>query len=343
MNGYYTNWNAGITKNGKDKTFSFKFDRKSTVARANVEKMIDDALSSGRFNEIDELYVKIINGTCRHVGHSGPKGFPSKKDRCAVKKTIIDEVATGKQVQAWKQQGSAPRSKPNPVKKTVYYCKRRKPQPLTDVPAIYNDPHKKEITQFTTACNDGFLNGHCPFAILLNLNNADDKAIIPEWLVKRPKVRWLSKAEGTVTWELNVMSSGEMPEEYTSKYVTKGVPKRGAKGDVVLVGMENLQPENAVTMGSFTKMYNHVSRKGPLPIFNVVHNNFGIPLTFKNFNVKSCSVLGISKLQSASKNQDNKENENDEYVNPSLIENFDRRWDDVVITGKELNRRTLGN
>ena len=47
-------------------------------------------------------------------------------------------------------------------------------------------------------------------------------------------------------------------------------------------------------------------------------------------------VLGISKLQSASKNQDEKENENDEYVSPSLIEKFDRRWDDVVITGKDV-------
>ena len=137
------------------------------------------------------------------------------------------------------------------------------------------------------------------------------------------------------------MSNGELPEEYATKYVTKGVPKRGAKGDIVLVGMEHLQPENAVTMGVFTKMYNHVSRKGPLPIFNVVHNNFGIPLAFKNFNTKSCSVLGISTLQSASKDKDDQDNENDEYVNPSLIEKFDRRWDDEVITGKEVKEDDL--
>ena len=74
--------------------------------------------------------------------------------------------------------------------------------------------------------------------------------------------------------------------------------------------MQNLQPENAVTMGSFTRitrMYNHVSRQGPLPIFNVVHNNFRIPLTFKIFIVKFCFLLGISKLQSANKDQDDKE------------------------------------
>ena len=93
---------CNVYKKWERKAFDFKFDRKSTVARANVEKMIDDALSRGQFTEVDELYVKIINGTCRHVGHSGPNGFPSKKDRCAVKKTIIDEVATGKQLQEWK-------------------------------------------------------------------------------------------------------------------------------------------------------------------------------------------------------------------------------------------------
>ena len=38
MKHFYTNWNAGLTKNGEERTFSFTFDRKSTVARANMEK-----------------------------------------------------------------------------------------------------------------------------------------------------------------------------------------------------------------------------------------------------------------------------------------------------------------
>ena len=167
-----------LKKNGKEeKTFDFKFDREVTAARSNVEKMIDDALKTGEFSKIDELYVGIINATCRHVGHSGPNRFPSKTDRCAVKNVIVDDKATRKTLQEWEQGGKVGR-KPKAVKRTVYCCKRRKPQPLTDVPMIYTDPHKKEIKQFTTACNDGYLNGGCPFAILLNLNNVDDKTII---------------------------------------------------------------------------------------------------------------------------------------------------------------------
>ena len=67
---YYTNWNAGFTRKGK-KTYEFKFDRKSTIAKLNVEKMIDDALMSGNFAELGDIYVKLLT-TCRHIGHSGP-------------------------------------------------------------------------------------------------------------------------------------------------------------------------------------------------------------------------------------------------------------------------------
>lgn len=87
MEQMYTNWNSGLTKDGKSKTFEYTFDRKVTVAYADVEKIIDESLCNGKFEEIDELYVKVLNGTCRHVGHSGPSGYPSKTDRCAVPKS----------------------------------------------------------------------------------------------------------------------------------------------------------------------------------------------------------------------------------------------------------------
>ena len=61
--------------------------------------MIDVALSTGNFQAIDELYIKILNATCRHVGHSGPGGFPSKNDRCAIKQKYVDKHATKKR---WK-------------------------------------------------------------------------------------------------------------------------------------------------------------------------------------------------------------------------------------------------
>ena len=107
MEQLYTNWNAGLTKDGKTKTFDYKFDRKQTVAYSDVERMIDDSLRTGKFEEIDDLYVKILNGTCRHVGHSGPNGYPSKKDRCAVSKRVVDKKKTKEKLQQWTDQNGS--------------------------------------------------------------------------------------------------------------------------------------------------------------------------------------------------------------------------------------------
>ena len=171
------------------------------------------------------------------------------------------------------------------------------PQPSTDVPMIYNDPHKTEIVQFTTERNDEYITGSCPFSILLNLNNVDDKIVLPEWLLKPPKISWEGIDSPII--EINIMSNGELPEDYLTKYIVKGRPKRGAKGEIVVAAYENLQPENAITTGVLAKMYNQVCSKGPIPIFNVVHNNLNLPLVVKNFNTKACSVLGISLVASS--------------------------------------------
>ena len=55
---------------------------------------MDDALSTGDFWEMDELYVKIINAMCRHINRSKKDGFPAKKDKCANVKTIVDKKGT---------------------------------------------------------------------------------------------------------------------------------------------------------------------------------------------------------------------------------------------------------
>ena len=90
MEHMYINWNAGLTKDGKHKTYDYIFDRKVTVAYAEVEKVIDDNLCKGSVDEIDDLYVNVLNGSCRHITHSGVNGHPSKKDRCAVAEKVID-------------------------------------------------------------------------------------------------------------------------------------------------------------------------------------------------------------------------------------------------------------
>ena len=111
MKNYYTNWNSGYTKNGKQKTFDFKFDAKTTVARSDVEYMIDQFLCTGISESLDELYVGIQNATMRHINHSGPKYpnnqgcYPSSKDRCAVKTTIIDKTKTQEKKKEWEDGG----------------------------------------------------------------------------------------------------------------------------------------------------------------------------------------------------------------------------------------------
>ena len=204
MKNYYTNWNSGLTKSG-EKTFDFELDRKSTVSRANVEKLIDDFLTSGNSTSLDELYVKILV-TCRHVGHTGREGFPTAKDRCGVKIKIVDKDATIEKLTEWESGGRKGR-KPSKVNKNVYACKRRMPQPLFERPTIYQDPFKKEITQFCTERNDKWINGGCKFAALLNLNNIDDKGIVEEWLMRLPKIEKVSEF-GHIKIILNKMKGG---------------------------------------------------------------------------------------------------------------------------------------
>ena len=124
-----------------EKTFEFNFDRKSTVAKANIPKLIDDFLSSGISSSLDELYIKILV-TFRHVGHTGREGFPSAKDRCGVKIKLADKEATITKLTEWESGGKEGRI-PKKVNKNVFTCKRRMPQPLFDQPTIYQDPFKK--------------------------------------------------------------------------------------------------------------------------------------------------------------------------------------------------------
>ena len=55
----YTNWNAGLTKDGKSKTFYYLFYRKVTVSYADVEKMIDNSLCRANL-------TKLINCMARY-------------------------------------------------------------------------------------------------------------------------------------------------------------------------------------------------------------------------------------------------------------------------------------
>ena len=220
MEQMYTNWNAGLTKDGSRKTYEFLCDRRSTVAYTNIEQLIDEALTAGYFDYVDNLYIKVIDMTCRHLGHSGPNGHPSKKDRCAVPKKVIDKKKTKEAVAKFNQQKASKVKKPKPVYKTLYECKRRKPQPVRAQSGIYRDPYNRKLKQFSTASNDGLLNGGDPFTVLFNLHNVDDKAIAPAWLTKPPSIKWSINTEGNVLsgdLVLHLDIQGEQAGEYAVK------------------------------------------------------------------------------------------------------------------------------
>ena len=143
MANMYTNWNSGLRKDGKTPTYTYAFDRRTTVAYANVEKLIDDSLTSASFTDLNDLYVKVINGTCRHTSHSGPNGYPSKNDRCASLRRVVDKKKTKERDELLSRDPSKKKPK-TPIYKNVYRCKRRKPQKTRERSEIYHDPHKRK-------------------------------------------------------------------------------------------------------------------------------------------------------------------------------------------------------
>ena len=70
----------------------------------------------------------------------------------------------------------------------------------------------------------------------------------------------------------------------------------------------------------------------------MVHNNLNLPLVVKNFETKACSVLGISTIANSNGESIEEDIDNKEYINPSLIEKFDRRWDEEVKFGRLVRR-----
>ena len=203
------------------------------------------------------------------------------------------------------------------------------PQPLFDKPKIYQDPFKKEINQFCIERNDEWSNGGCKFATLLNLNSVDDKIIVQKWMIRSPKIKWLSN-EMKVQVTFSKMKGVQLPEIYSTKYLTKGIPTRGAKGDIVLACVQWLEPENEVNMRTLSKTNNFVNRKGQISIFSFVHNNMKLLLVMTNFSITDFSVLGLFQIR----NKDLLNHENtdvgSDYITPGLIDKFNRRLEPVV-------------
>ncbi|KAF0293570.1 hypothetical protein FJT64_008674 [Amphibalanus amphitrite] len=309
----YTNWNAGLTKDG-ERTFDFAYDRKTTVCRASMAVQLDDALSTGDFAAIDELYVRVINGTLRHTGHSGRGDAPSAKDGCAVRRPVVDKAAT--------EAARSADGRAKQVKKEVIVCKRRMPRHLRTEPAVVIDAHDPRIYQFETASNDKWLGSHDPFTILHVLNNVDDKAVVPAWLTRTPRVEWKSSPTDSGGYTFNVLlaqSRGDGSVEYALKYTMKPVAPIRTTGDMLLSAMERREASDNVDIGVVQKMYNQAAASMCQSIFQAVHKNWQLPLLQKNLDVRRFSMSGCRVVKPANAAA------NPVYVYADSVERFNAR------------------
>ena len=315
---FYTNWNAGFTKDG-ERTYDFAYDRKTTVCRAQMATMLDEAMTSGNFATVDDLYVRVINGTLRHTGHSGRGDAPSAKDGCAVRRRVVDKVATEEARAAGRARAT--------VKKDVIVCKRRMPRRLRTDAAVVPDAHDPRIMQCETSCNDPLMGGHDPFTVLHFLNNIDDKAIVPGWLARPPRVEWKHVSTDGGGYQFDVVlaeASGDGSVEYALKYGFKPVAPVKTPGNVLLTALERREGGDNVDHGVVKRMYTQVAASTCQSIFQIVHKNWQLPLLLKNVAARDFSLSGTRMLKPVTADAD------PVYVFAGTIERFDARLADNV-------------
>ena len=337
---FYTNWNAGFTKDGQ-RTFDFAYDRKTTVCRAAMTRMIDEALTTGNHAELDELYVRVINGTLRHTGHSGRGDAPSSKDGCATSRRVVDKSARKNARSAGRARPGAAEPLPSGVdaaEKFVTVCKRRMPRRLRTRGAVVPDAHDPRITQCETACNDMWIGGHDPFAILHILNNIDDKAVVPAWLARPPTILWHDAAPGDANTRFDMVlaqGSGDSSVEYALKYGFKPVaPVKTASG-VLLAALERRDGDDNVDRGVVQRMYNLVSASLCQSIFQAVHKNWCLPLLLKNVDVRGFNLGGTRVVKPATADAAA------EYVFAGVLQRFDGRHADSTVHATTIDADAL--
>ena len=195
--GQYTNWNPCYTNFSKV-TGDYKQPDISTI---RLSDLIDTALHTGDFSNINQLYCDIVSTHCRHIVHRGVNGLPAKSDYCYQEKKIKDKVhSVGGKV----------------VTKTIVTCKRRKAQPMRGFPSICADLHDQKYHQLPYECNDEWFNGADPFMILNNLGNCDCKALIPSVFTRQPKYDFRGN-DHNATMSM-YMDVGDGAVEYVIKY-----------------------------------------------------------------------------------------------------------------------------
>ena len=302
----YTNWASYMTAN-KTKVSDFQLPQ---IASIDMVELIDNALSTGDFTELDNLYNCLAFFCQRHITHTGKNGNPGKKDYCArtrKEKVSTDAVPTG-QVQV------------------TIICKRRKPQPERPETSIFPDPHKPKYTQLSFPCNDGNFNGCNIFEVLLSMGNVDTKAIVPSTFARPPKFEFLDD-ERKVEMRFYI-SDGSPEPEYICKYSTKGPvpPKNDAQLLLEISG--DLQDGEKFGKQDIRKMHVRLAMNQSMPVWQCSGINVGLPLQITNMKFTGISVNNKYHCL-------DKEKESTEIVKLRHIDKFDKRNEkDLVKYGR---------
>ena len=319
---HYTNWNSCRTKDGERTTPKLEYTR-NDIARLNMSSIINEALESGNFKKIDSIYNTIIETSCRHLCHTGPPdkyGVPtvSPKDGCCVMKRVLDREA----MRANSEKTGKPSKK---IYKNIPTCKRRKPQPKFKKTTLHKDPHKKQISLVSTACNDGLFNGCSPFRILFHLSNCDDKALVPSCFARAPRINFMKNDVGELKMDVVLYSSDNNSGEYSIKYSVKGPVGKKLPAEILMAAAEDLHPsQNIFNIGTIVKAYNQYALDNLVSIFNATYVNLNLPLILKNVSSTGYNVSGVNTLRSDY--DANVDNENYAKNNFKL---FDARHDNL--------------
>ena len=332
--GSYSNWNPAFTSDGKlaDETYGT-----SDISNLSLASLIDDALMTGDFSQLDKLYCDIVLTCCRHITHTGKNGLPSKKDYCYKESSKVDKEKSTKE-------------------KTVYkiksVCKRRKPQPVRSKPAIYQDPHDKKFVQLSFESNDGNFNGADPFLILNNLGNADCKALIPSIFMKCPKIvisedRLSAKL---VFYHHDSDDGCTYVLKYGLKPAIKAKPDNKILAEVIerytYRNPDDQNAQNAENDPNILKpkmiraMYNQVAVQHHVCLFQAQHVNINLPQILKNYHVENVNCLGRRTLKKNA-NDSNSSDSNNELYNTTKIKEFDERKNITDKSQTKLGRENV--
>ena len=151
--GKLSEWHPGKTPDGR-KTYDYTGQRYLSI-EYDMSMVIEEALANGNFGHLDDIYVRLVEGTQRHTQHG--TGPPKPTQACAKPAKGVKQGQRRKTSERTSR--TVVRRRGMAKKQRLYVCKRRFPRQRRSMGAIVPDPHNPTIHQVFLERNDCLLNG----------------------------------------------------------------------------------------------------------------------------------------------------------------------------------------